>query len=117
MPERNAEMPFVKCTAGTPKRRSAGAQPGPEALGVVAQDRWAHACTRGGALGPVVLLHVHVVHHAAADAVLIGLFSVLGLSAFFGTRYVKEHGLPELKMPTLPKLANPVVGAANKDKK
>ena len=43
----------------------------------------------------------------------VGVFSVIGLSAFFGTRYVKEHGLPELKMPTLPKL--PVMGAANKD--
>lgn len=45
-------------------------------------------------------------------AVGVGLFSVLGLSAFFGTRYVKEHGLPELKMPTFPT----AVGATNKEK-
>lgn len=29
----------------------------------------------------------------------VGLVSLLGLSAFFGTRYVKEHGLPTLPNP------------------
>ena len=32
----------------------------------------------------------------------VGLASLLGLTAFFGTRYVKNNGIPEIKLPKIP---------------
>lgn len=50
----------------------------------------------------------------------LGIMSALGLTAFFGTRYVKEHGIPELPKLSMPdflkrKSDTPLLASANED--
>jgi lysozyme len=51
----------------------------------------------------------------------LGIVSALGLTAFFGTRYVKEHGVPEMPKLSMPDFLKrnpsptPVLASANKE--